>query len=66
MNSIPLASWPDSVRRSLGEAQHTFEEFRDAIDPFQRTLERAIAEHPIKAVLLSLATGVFLGWLVKR
>ena len=66
MNSIPMVSWSDSVRRSLGEAQCSFEGFRDAIDPFQRSFERTIADHPIKAVLLSLATGVFLGWLVKR
>ncbi len=59
-------TWPGSVRRSLDEAQRAFDELRDVIKPMQRSLEQAVADHPIKAVLLSLATGVFLGWLIKR
>ena len=88
-------TWPDSVRRSIDEAQRALDEsttrntarnakvpgqkarilscvlgrcdeLRDVIGPIQRSLEQAIADHPIKAVVLSLATGVFLGWLIKR
>jgi ElaB/YqjD/DUF883 family membrane-anchored ribosome-binding protein len=59
-------TWPVSVRRSLDEAQRAFDELRDVIEPIQRSLEQAVADHPIKAVLLSMATGVFLGWLIKR
>jgi ElaB/YqjD/DUF883 family membrane-anchored ribosome-binding protein len=59
-------TWPGSVRRSLDEAQRAFYELRDVIEPIQRSLEQAVADHPIKAVLLSMATGVFLGWLIKR
>jgi hypothetical protein len=54
------------MRQSLDEAQRAFDELRDVIEPIQRSLEQAVADHPIKAVLLSLATGVFLGWLIKR
>ncbi len=66
MGSNQAVTWPDSLRRSLGEAQHAFDEFRDAIGPLQRSLEQAVTDNPIKAVVLSLATGVFLGWLIKR
>ena len=59
-------TWPGSVRQSLDEAQRALDELRDVIGPIQRSLEQAIADHPIKAVVLSLATGVFLGWLIKR
>jgi ElaB/YqjD/DUF883 family membrane-anchored ribosome-binding protein len=59
-------TWPTSVRWSLDEAQRALDELRDVIEPIQRSLEQAIADHPIKAVVLSLATGVFLGWLIKR
>jgi len=66
MDPNQLLTWPGSVRRSLDEAQHALDELRDVIGPIQQSLERAIADHPIKAVALSLATGVFLGWLIKR
>ena len=60
------ADWPDSVRRPLDEAQRALLELKDLVGPYQRSFEQAIADHPLKAVLLSLTTGVFLGWLVKR
>ena len=58
-------NWP-SLGRSLDDAQRVLDELRDVIGPIQRSLEQAVADHPIKAVVLSLATGVFLGWLIKR
>jgi hypothetical protein len=66
MDSIQPLTWPDSVRRSLDEAQRAFDELRDVIGPIERSLEQTIADHPIKAAVLFLATGVFLGWLIKR
>ena len=66
MSPSQSVSWPSSVRRSVDEAQCAFADFKDVIGPFQQSLEQAIAEHPIQAVIFSLATGVFLGWLVKR
>jgi ElaB/YqjD/DUF883 family membrane-anchored ribosome-binding protein len=42
------------------------EDMRHAIGPVQHSLEQAIVDHPVKAVGLSLALGVFLGWLIKR
>jgi hypothetical protein len=59
-------TWPDSLRRSLDEAERALEELRAVIGLIQRSLEQTIADHPIKTVVLSLASGVFLGWLIKR
>jgi ElaB/YqjD/DUF883 family membrane-anchored ribosome-binding protein len=66
MDPNQTLTWPDSLRRPLDEAQRAFDELRDVIEPVQRSLEQAIADHPVKAVALSLAMGVFLGWIIKR
>ncbi len=67
MNSIPLVSWSDSVRRSLGEAQCAFEEFRDAIDPFQRSLGAGdCGSSQSKQCYFPWLQESLLGWLVKR
>jgi ElaB/YqjD/DUF883 family membrane-anchored ribosome-binding protein len=69
--------WSESVKRPLEEARHAIDEvgqearhaldeMRHAIGPAQHSLEQAIVDHPVKAVGLSLAMGVFLGWLIKR
>jgi hypothetical protein len=54
------------IRRSLDEARRATYDLRDVIEPLKRSFEQAVANHPIKAVVFSLATGVFLGWLIKR
>ena len=66
MDSNQSLTWPSSVRQSFDEAQRALDELKDIMGPLQRSLEQAVADHPIKAVVLSLATGVFLGWLIKR
>jgi ElaB/YqjD/DUF883 family membrane-anchored ribosome-binding protein len=55
-----------SVGRPLDEARRAFDEVRQAIGPVRHFLEQAISDHPVKAVGLSLAMGVLLGWLIKR
>lgn len=47
-------------------AQDAFGDMGDAITPYRRSLEDAIVSNPVKAVGVSLAVGVFLGWLIKR
>lgn len=59
-------TWSGSVRRSFQEAQHALEELNEVVGPIRHSLEQVIADHPVKAAALSLATGVFLGWLIKR
>ena len=77
MDPNPAHAWSESVKRPLDEARHAIDEVskearhaledvRHAIGPVQHSLEQAIVDHPVKAVGLSLALGVFLGWLIKR
>jgi ElaB/YqjD/DUF883 family membrane-anchored ribosome-binding protein len=77
MDPNQALAWSESVKRPLEEARHASDEGckearqavvdrRHAIGPVQHSLEQAIVEHPVKAVGLSLALGVFLGWLIKR
>jgi hypothetical protein len=66
MNPNQHLTWPGSLLRPLDEAQHALEDLGAAVGPIRRALEQTIADHPIKAVVLSLASGVFLGWLIKR
>ena len=47
-------------------AQNAFGEMEEAITPYRRSLEDAIVSNPVKAVGVSLAVGVLLGWLIKR
>lgn len=58
------------AREAFGEmgsqARQAFDEMGNAIGPYRHTLEDAIVAHPVKAVGLALALGVFLGWLTKR
>ena len=63
-NRQPAPSQP--VSSPFGEARQTFDEVRRAIVPVRRILEHAISDHPVKAVGISLALGVLLGWLIKR
>jgi ElaB/YqjD/DUF883 family membrane-anchored ribosome-binding protein len=77
MDPNQALAWTESVKRPLEdarhaidqiskEARHAISEVRGTIGPVQHTLEQMIADHPIKAVGVSLALGVFLGWLIKR
>jgi ElaB/YqjD/DUF883 family membrane-anchored ribosome-binding protein len=47
-------------------ARGAVDDVQDAIDPYRQSLEDAIMSHPVKAVGVSLAVGVLLGWLIKR
>lgn len=66
MNAQPLPDWSSSSRQPLQEARLALDEFVQTIDPARRSLEKAVADHPVKALLVSLTVGVVLGWLVKR
>lgn len=57
---------PQASGRPLDEARRAFDEVRQTINPVRHFLEQAIADHPVKAVGISLALGVLLGWLIKR
>lgn len=49
-----------------GRAREAFDQVGDYVDPYRQTLEDAIVSNPVKAVGVSLAVGVLLGWLIKR
>ena len=77
MDSHPALAWTDSVKRPLdearraidhfgGEAGHALGDLKDRIGPVQESFEQVVSENPLKAIGLSLAIGVFLGWLIKR
>ena len=66
MNAQPLSDWSSSLREPLQEARLALDEFVQTIDPVRRSLEKAVADHPVKALLVSLTVGVVLGWLIKR
>jgi len=63
-NQQPAPSRP--VAQPLDETLRAFGELRQLIGPARHFLEQAIADHPVKAVGLSLAMGVLLGWFIKR
>jgi ElaB/YqjD/DUF883 family membrane-anchored ribosome-binding protein len=48
------------------QARQAYDQIEDAIEPYRQTLEDAIVSNPVKAVGVSLAVGVLLGWLIKR
>jgi ElaB/YqjD/DUF883 family membrane-anchored ribosome-binding protein len=77
MDPSQMLPWSDTLKQPLQEAReaidHAGREARHALDtvgrsigPVRRSLEQTISANPIKAVGLSLAVGVFLGWLIKR
>lgn len=47
-------------------ARGAVDDVQDAIGPYRQSLEDAIVSNPVKAVGVSLAVGVLLGWLIKR
>jgi ElaB/YqjD/DUF883 family membrane-anchored ribosome-binding protein len=47
-------------------ARGAVDDVQDAIEPYRQSLEDTIMSHPVKAVGVSLAVGVLLGWLIKR
>lgn len=48
------------------QARQAYDQMEDAIEPYRQSLEDAIVSNPVKAVGVSLAVGVLLGWLIKR
>ena len=57
-----LRGYDDAAR----QAREVYEQMDDVITPYRKSLEDAIVSNPVKAVGVSLAVGVFLGWLIKR
>jgi len=55
-----------SAGRPFDEARRALDEVRQVIGPVRHFLEQAISDHPVKAVGVSLAMGVLLGWFIKR
>lgn len=47
-------------------AQRAWGEMEDAAAPYRDSFEHAVTSNPVKAVAVSLAVGVMLGWLIKR
>jgi hypothetical protein len=72
-----ILSWGEGLKRpwqeaggalaDLGkDARHAMGDVGEAVGPLRRSLERTITTHPLKAVLVALAAGVVLGWIIKR
>ena len=57
---------PPPPASPLDEAIRAFDGIVQVIGPVRHLLEQTIADHPVKAVGLSLAIGVLLGWFIKR
>ena len=77
MESNRTSGWSETLKRPLSEAQQVFGEVsKDArtavgelgqvVAPVGKSLEQAIVAHPFKAIGISFAAGIFLGWLMKR
>ena len=66
MTAQALSDWSSSLREPLQEVRIALDHFVETIDPVKRSLEEAVADHPVKALLVSFTVGVVLGWLVKR
>lgn len=58
------------ARQAYGDvsdrAREAYDHVGDYIGPYRQSFEDAIVSNPVKAVGVSLAVGVFLGWLIKR
>jgi hypothetical protein len=59
METGRLSGWRETEKRAGQVLDRT-------IAPVRETITSSIAAHPITAVGLSFAVGVFLGWLTKR
>ena len=77
MESNRTVDWSETLKRPVAEARHVLEEVsreaRHALGelgqagaPVRKSVEEAVVAHPIKAIGISLAVGVLLGWLFKR
>ena len=66
MNAQALSEWSSSLQEPLQEARIALDEIVQTIDPVRRSLEKAVADHPVKALVVSLTVGVVIGWLIKR
>ena len=58
------------ARQAYGDvsdrAREAYDQVGDYIGPYRQTFEDAVVSNPVKAVGVSLAVGVLLGWLIKR
>ncbi len=65
-----LGDLGETARRGFDDAgrqaRQAYEQVEDVIEPYRQSLEDAIVSNPVKAVGVSLAVGVLLGWLIKR
>lgn len=66
MNAQAHAGWSSSLQGPLQEARIALDELAQTIDPVRRSFEKAVGDHPVKALVVSLTVGVVLGWLIKR
>ncbi|MGO9598015.1 MAG: hypothetical protein ACLP7Q_08465 [Isosphaeraceae bacterium] len=66
MDAQALSEWSSSLPEPLQEARIALDEIVQTIDPVRRSLEEAVADHPVKALVVSLTVGVVIGWLIKR
>ena len=66
MNAQARDGWSSALPGSLQEARIALDELAQTIDPARRSFEKTVADHPLKALFISLAAGVVLGWLIKR
>lgn len=48
------------------QAREAYEHMDEMISPYRQSFEDAVVSNPVKAVGVSLAVGVLLGWLIKR
>lgn len=77
MESNRTSAWSESLKHPVAEAQqafgevgreaqHALDQLGEAVAPVRKSLEQAVVTHPIRAIGISLAVGVILGWLIKR
>lgn len=65
-----LGDAEEAARRGYDDAarkaHHAYDHMEDVLSPYRQSFEDAIVSNPVKAVGVSLAVGVLLGWLIKR
>jgi len=58
--------WLDDLDETIEEAADDQHKASSRIHPVAQRVESFIEHHPVKALSLAVATGVLVGWLVKR
>ncbi len=56
----------DAITEVGKDAQQAMLDVGRAVGPLRNSLEQTITAHPLKSILVALAAGVILGWLIKR